>query len=143
MKRIKIVIEMNDDAPEGVAVLEALGGLVREALVIVAQKSRVIDCWNAEYGVRVVTTWMPPKAGEVEVTFRWPEVFLEDVPTRPRTRMALQASGCNTVADIARLEVKTAKTMPNMNQAGWCDLALALAQIVTRQEEPLKSGIAG
>lgn len=62
MKRLRVVIEMDDDAPEGSALLVALGNLVRDVLTIVGQKSCVVDCWPPEHGVRVVCNWMPPKA---------------------------------------------------------------------------------
>lgn len=62
MKRLKIVIEMDDDAPEGSALLVALGNLVKDVPVIVDQKSCVVDCWPPSYGVRVVCNWMPRKA---------------------------------------------------------------------------------
>ncbi len=61
MKRLSIVIEMDDAAPFGSALLIALGNLVRDVPTIVGQKSCVVDCWPPEHGVQVKCKWMPPK----------------------------------------------------------------------------------
>lgn len=57
MKLLTIKISMDDDAPEGVALLEALGELVKNAPTIVDQKSIVVEEEYSEYGVRSECKW--------------------------------------------------------------------------------------
>ncbi|MBK7562890.1 MAG: hypothetical protein IPI21_00725 [Propionivibrio sp.] len=52
MKNLTITITMDDDAPEGSALLDALGELVKQVPVIVEQKTRVVEADYSEYGVR-------------------------------------------------------------------------------------------
>ena len=62
MKKLTITITMDDDAPEGGALLDALGELVKQVPVIVEQKTRVVEDDYSEYGVRCECKWTTPNA---------------------------------------------------------------------------------
>ena len=57
MKKLTITITMDDDAPEGSALLDALGELVKQVPIIVDQKTRIVEADYSEYGVRCECKW--------------------------------------------------------------------------------------
>lgn len=57
MKKLTITITMDDGSPDGSALLEALGELVKQVPIIVDQKTRVVESDYSEYGVRCECKW--------------------------------------------------------------------------------------
>lgn len=64
MKKLSIIVSMQDDAPEGSALLEALAELIKSVPNIVNQKSmKVGRIYDSLYGVESKCVWRIAEKG--------------------------------------------------------------------------------